>query len=203
MQRKKWSANTLVTPELLKIRDKKKWQIALRRYLIDKNPSINYAPYFGLDILQFRKWMEIQFDHESTWENFGKKWQIDHIIPISYFNFSEEKDLKLCWNYLNIKVGLIATEQKSSTTPTLSNAKKYFTALLKNTELATCITFLKKIEEIEERNTTDTTKQVNFINQQKNYLTHIANYTTFEFELLNNNRTIESIQTEIEFLKKI
>ena len=66
MPRKKWSAQTEVTPSLLKLREKRRWQIALRRYVIERNISTFYAPYFGLDVENIRIWFEMQFDAGTT-----------------------------------------------------------------------------------------------------------------------------------------
>jgi 5-methylcytosine-specific restriction endonuclease McrA len=40
-----------------------------------------------------------------TWKNYGKEWQIDHIIPISAFNFTSFKhiDFKKCWSLRNLR----------------------------------------------------------------------------------------------------
>ena len=84
--------------------EKRKWQIALRRYIIAGFKCFNYAPYFGIDAANFRKWIEIQFDKDTNWENFSKAWQFDHIVPVAYFNLKDEVDLKLCWNFINIWV---------------------------------------------------------------------------------------------------
>src|SRR5688500_18764886 len=99
MPRKKWSPKTEITPELIKFREKRKWLVALRRYVVDGQPSFAYAPYFALNIKKLREWFEIQFDKEMSWNNFGEAWQFDHIIPVVYFNYSDKNDLKLCWNF--------------------------------------------------------------------------------------------------------
>ena len=57
MARKKWTPRDEITPELLAAREKRKWQIALRRYVLDGNPSTRYAPYFGLDIKTLRRFL--------------------------------------------------------------------------------------------------------------------------------------------------
>ena len=80
MTRKKWTPKEEVTPELLVSREKRKWQIALRRYVLEGNPSTRYAPYFGLDINTLRNWFELQFVEPMSWENFGTKWQFEHHI---------------------------------------------------------------------------------------------------------------------------
>ena len=76
MPRKKWTPHEEVTGSVLTFREKRKWQIALRRYVLEKNKSSFYAPYFGLGIETFRKWIEVQFDSETNWENFSESWQL-------------------------------------------------------------------------------------------------------------------------------
>ena len=101
MERKKWTPKAEITVSLLKFREKRKWQLAFRRYVIEKNKSSFYALYFGLDIEQLRHWIELQFTENIRWDNFGTSWQFDHIVPVAYFDFFNEDDLKLCWNFIN------------------------------------------------------------------------------------------------------
>src|SRR4030095_7188418 len=101
MARKRWTPVEESSPSLEKFREKKKWQINLRRYVINKSPCPQYAPYFGLDISNLRKWFELQFSPEMSWDNFGKAWQFEHIIPAAYFDFSNDEELKLCWSFIN------------------------------------------------------------------------------------------------------
>ena len=105
MPRKKNTSHSLIPSDsLLKFREKRKWQIAFRRYVLDKQVCAAYAPYFGLDIENMRQWFEYQFQKEIGWDNFGKMWQFDHIIPVTYFDFSKEEELKMCWNFTNLIV---------------------------------------------------------------------------------------------------
>jgi hypothetical protein len=96
MERKKWTAKTTITEELLKFREKRKWQLALRRYVLEKKAALLYAPYFGLDVNGFREWIALQFTDELNWDNFATAWQFDHIVPVTYFDFTQEEDLYLC-----------------------------------------------------------------------------------------------------------
>ena len=48
--------------------------------------------------------LEKKFQPNMSWENYGE-WHIDHIIPISAFNFSdaEHGDFKKCWCLKNLQ----------------------------------------------------------------------------------------------------
>jgi len=59
--------------------------------------------------------LEKQFKDGMNWNNYGKKgWEIDHIKPISSFNFNSYKDkqFKECWTLENLQP-LWASENKS------------------------------------------------------------------------------------------
>ena len=131
-----------------KTREKQKWQIALRRYVIEKHPNPFYAPYFGLDVAYFRRWIECQFTNGLSWNNFGSSWQFEFAIPLTFFNFQDESDLKLAWNYLNIRVGLPSSKDDHPRSDLLF-AKNYFTALSQHTSLPICRDFLARIESLE------------------------------------------------------
>ena len=59
----------------------------------------------GYDVDQLKKHLESQFKDGMTWENYGSYWWIDHIIPISVFNFEkpEDDDFKRCWALSNLQ----------------------------------------------------------------------------------------------------
>ena len=203
MARKRWTSQTETTPSLLKFREKRKWQIALRRYVLEKNRCIFYAPYFGLDIENFRKWIELQFQEEINWENFGSAWQFDHIVPVTYFDFSQEEDLKLCWNFTNIRVEQFQRNKDRGNRLDILAAKGYFEDLYKKTLYSPCLRLLKKIDTIELSEIISSEKQEQFINENRAYLDMIENYSVFEFELLNSGRGIDAVKKEIDFFRKI
>lgn len=200
--RKRWTKASEETPELLKFREKRKWQINLRRYVIQKSPCPAYAPYFGLDIENMRNWFEYQFTDELSWENFGEKWQFDHIVPVTYFDFSREEELRLCWSFVNIRVKKIQPDKDRGSHLDILLAKNYFKELYGKTGYEPCAQLLRKIEEIESSEFLSTEAQQNFINEQKGYLKLIEDYAVFEFELLNSGRNIGDVQKEIALFKK-
>src|SRR5258706_4386711 len=203
MARKRWTSQTETTPSLLKFREKRKWQIALRRYVLEKNRCIFYAPYFGLDIENLQKWFEIQFESGVGWDDFGKKWQFDHIIPVTYFDFSNESELKMCWNFTNIRVEQFQRNKDRGNRLDILAAKGYFEDLYKKTLYSPCLRLLKKIDTIELSEIISSEKQEQFINENRAYLDMIKNYSVFEFELLNSGRGIDAVKKEIYFFRKI
>ena len=202
MARKKWQAKTDVTPSLLQFREKRKWQINLRRYVLERSPCPSYAPYFGLDIVNIRKWFEYQFENDLTWENFGDKWQFDHVIPVTYFDHDNEQDLRLCWNFTNIRVEPIQPDKKRGRKIDVLGSKAYFDELYKKTGYTITKELRDKIASIELAELTSTEPQQKFLADRKEYLAQIENYASFEFELLNHGRSIEDVEKEMTFLRK-
>jgi len=201
MSRKKREITKEATPSLLKFREKRKWQIAFRRYVLERNTSSAYAPYFGLDIENIRKWFESQFNEGIGWEEFGALWQFDHIIPVTYFDFSNEEDLKLCWNFTNIRVEYFQRNKDRGNRLDVLAAKGYFKKLLDNTGYKICQKLLHKIDQIELSEIVSTTAQEAFILSNRDYLDMIESYSNFEFELLNSGRSVAEVEKEIGFIK--
>lgn len=56
------------------------------------------------DINDLKRHLEKQFIEGMTWDNYGE-WHIDHIIPVSVFNFEtpEDIDFKRCWALKNLQ----------------------------------------------------------------------------------------------------
>lgn len=144
-------------------REKRRWQMALRRYVIEKNPSSAYARYFGLDIEFFREWIAIQFKEDLSWSNFALKWQFEHVVPVAYFDFSKEEDLLLCWNFMNIRVEKIETDKVRGNGVDVMAVRTYFEDLYRKTNYPFCTRMLEKIRTIEMANIESNTELEQFI----------------------------------------
>lgn len=201
MSRKKWTAQLDVTESLQNSRDKRKWQIALRRYVLEKNKSSFYAPFFGLGIETFRKWIEAQFDDETNWENFSEAWQFDHIVPMSYFDFESEEDMKLCWNFCNIRIEKIDPLGKHARLDLLA-AKSYFAMLFEQTGYVICKKMMEKLAQMENPQLGEYDSLVKFIRERKFYLETLSGCSSYYFDKLNTGTPIGEIRKEIEFLQK-
>ena len=202
MKRKKWTAQTEVTDSLLKFREKRKWQLSLRRYILEKKPSEAYASYFGLDIENYRKWIELQFTEEIHWDNFGSAWQFDHIVPVTYFDFSKEEDLKLCWNFINIRIEKVELNKNRGNRIDVLAAKPYFEKLYNNTGYSLCQDMIEKISTIEVSNIISEPYLENFIIDNKEYLEMLASLNNDEFNKLNQGMSLKDVLLEREIFRK-
>ncbi|MEO6313756.1 MAG: hypothetical protein ABIU63_02770 [Chitinophagaceae bacterium] len=203
MPRKKWVARTEITPDLTKSREKRKWQIALRRYVVEQHLSKSYAPYFGLDIASLRSWFESQFDGVG-WDDFGSLWQFEHIIPVTLFDFNQESELKLCWHFLNMGISITnsANSAQEKNGIDLLLAKQYFTQLYATSGYEPCLQYLAKIEQIENAHRPGTSRQATFIKNHEHFLTYARGFGAFEFERLNTGSSLDQVTKEVDFLKK-
>jgi hypothetical protein len=58
----------------------------------------------GCDKDTFLQYLESQFTEGMTWENYGLKgWHIDHIIPISLYDLTNEDEVKKACHYTNLQ----------------------------------------------------------------------------------------------------
>jgi hypothetical protein len=187
---------------LINFREKRKWQIALRRYVLGKHNSAYYAPYFGLDIENYRKWLELQFDDSTNWNNFGKAWQLDHIIPVGYFDFSSESDLKLCWNFINVRVEKSSLNKNRGNRVDVLTAKGFFEELFKATSLPIILQMIKKIEQLEISQIKSTNKLEAFILENRQYLEDVQSLSQYEFEQLNMGLSMKEIQIQRSLVLK-
>jgi len=64
----------------------------------------------GCSISDFKQYLKSQFLPEFTWENHGKIWEIDHIIPCSKFDLTILEEQQKCFHYTNMKPIFKTTE---------------------------------------------------------------------------------------------
>ena len=72
---------------------------SFNKYIRKKNSTFSYI---GLEKKDFMKYIECKFQSGMSWENYGQ-WHIDHIKPLSSFNFNNEEEIYIAWNYTNLQ----------------------------------------------------------------------------------------------------
>lgn len=202
MARKRWTPQTELTDSLIRSREKRKWQLSFRRYVLEKTPSEAYAAYFGLDIETLRNWFEIQFTEGLSWDSFGKNWQFGHVLSTNYFDYSKEEDLKLCWNFINLRVEKLDTEGDSTDKLEELAVKAYFKNLYEHTGFSVCRKMLEKIEQIEEGGRLPIAGLGSFIRENKERLENMGSLDPETFNRLNRGNSLEELLLEREILIK-
>lgn len=80
--------------------NKKQLQLQLNRFYMTDSPCAEISNIIGIDKLDFINYIEKYFQPDMNRVNFGRVWQLDHIVPVPLFNLRTESEL--CYNYLNI-----------------------------------------------------------------------------------------------------
>lgn len=57
----------------------------------------------GCKYEEFIEYIKAQFKPGMTMENYGKKWHIDHIIPCSAFDLTNEAEIRQCFHFSNMR----------------------------------------------------------------------------------------------------
>lgn len=199
MARKQWTPQTDLTEADLLAKEKKKWQLGFRRFVLEGSPSTEYAPYFGLDSKGIRAWLETQFDEVMNWENFGKVWQFEHVLPLAYLNLSDETDLRLGWHCINIRPERIDLPRER---PSLSQIKQYFDSLYKASGLSICAAILERIAQIPDQPIEIGEGQKQFLQNNLKQLEAARNFDQADFLRLHDGSSIDDLLLEKEILKK-
>jgi hypothetical protein len=71
--------------------------------ILKSNKSKSSINYVGCDLPFLKKWFEFRFDENMSWDNLGSYWQIDHILPINAFDFTDEKQVNSCFHWTNLQ----------------------------------------------------------------------------------------------------
>lgn len=59
--------------------------------------------YLDCDIEFLKRWLEYKFTKQMTWDNYGTYWHVDHVIPCSKFDLSNDKNIPHCFRWTNLQ----------------------------------------------------------------------------------------------------
>jgi hypothetical protein len=72
----------------------------LREFL--RATSSHISADFGCSPKQLRAHIESQFTRRMSWDNYGE-WHVDHIVPCSAFDLTRLTQMRLCFNWQNLR----------------------------------------------------------------------------------------------------
>lgn len=58
-------------------------------------------PELGCSLEEFKAHIISKFSDGMTWESYGLTWTVDHIVPLTAFDLTDQKQLEKACNYLN------------------------------------------------------------------------------------------------------
>jgi hypothetical protein len=95
-----------------------------------KNKSKSTQLYIGCSYDFLTSYLETLFEEGMNWDNRGSMWEIDHIIPVSAWDLTNDFESKCCWNYRNLKP-LFKSENRRKSNKFSVEDKEIFIHLMK------------------------------------------------------------------------
>jgi len=68
--------------------------------------------YLGRSVESFKQYISLWFEDDWNWDNYGKVWEIDHIIPVSAIKCDD--DARVIWHFTNMRATSIAENRLKS-----------------------------------------------------------------------------------------
>lgn len=77
----------------------------IRMSLKNRKDGYRWEQLVGYTLKDLMRHLERQFTSEMNWANYGSYWQIDHVTPVSAFNFDNFNhiDFIRCWELSNLQ----------------------------------------------------------------------------------------------------
>lgn len=100
--------------------------------LLKSGTKKNYRTleYLSTSVEHLQNYLGGRFEIGMNWQNYGRVWHMDHIIPCAYWNFKRETDSLLCWHYRNLSP-LWSSKNKSKKDTVNPHRLLYYTTLMK------------------------------------------------------------------------
>lgn len=75
----------------------------LRHHLKTNKNKKHTFNILGYSLEDLKNHLEKKFNKKMNWDNYGKYWHVDHIIPASNFNQLNELEFIKCWSLENLQ----------------------------------------------------------------------------------------------------
>lgn len=70
--------------------------------------------YLGCSTKQLVEWLEFLFHDGMSWDNYGKTWTIDHVLPLSKFNLEDATQSHIAFHWTNLQPSLDNFQKNAS-----------------------------------------------------------------------------------------
>jgi hypothetical protein len=98
-----YEAKMMKTNPLFKLKKlmRTRLRMAIKNSCLGNKQS--YKEYIGCSIEYLKQHLELKFTPAMNWGNHGLVWHIDHIVPLSRFNLSNDCEIKQASHYSNLQ----------------------------------------------------------------------------------------------------
>lgn len=101
---RKWKATKRRSDPLYSLKMNVSRRIRYELHTLGKGRKVSRTmDYIGCSIEELKAHLESNFTAEMNWDNYGDVWHIDHRIPCSAWNLTDDFESKCCWNYRNLQ----------------------------------------------------------------------------------------------------
>lgn len=104
----------------------------IRQVLNGHNKSKSSEILLGCKYDELKLYIESKFISDMNWDNYGKVWHIDHIIPCNFFDLENEYHQKLCFNFRNLQPMMAIENLSKNNKITIDDFQEFLTELKNN-----------------------------------------------------------------------
>jgi hypothetical protein len=69
----------------------------------NNSKTVSVVKLVGISIPHLKDYLKSKFKKGMAWDNYGKIWEIDHILPCSSFNLSKSEEQEKCFHFSNLQ----------------------------------------------------------------------------------------------------
>lgn len=91
-----------------------------------KGQSIRSIKLIDCNIQFLKDWLQSNFNENMTLENYGTYWHMDHVIPCSHFDLTNEDEIRDCFRWTNLQPMLASENICKQDTLNKTEVKRHY-----------------------------------------------------------------------------
>ena len=100
---RKWKAMMRIESPSFRLRESLSTRLSsLLKSQSKANPK-STMEIVGCSIIELVAHLESKFKRGMTWANYGTRWHVDHVLPVSSFDHDNPSQVKQCWHWTNLE----------------------------------------------------------------------------------------------------
>lgn len=110
---RQWKAKKAISDPDYRLKSNISRRIRYELHTLNKGRKTSRTTeYIGCSIEELKVHLENQFTPEMTWDSYGSVWHIDHKIPCTTWDLTDDFESRCCWNYRNLQPMLASDNRR-------------------------------------------------------------------------------------------